>query len=106
MSQSQYPKNYKWLTTRFKKVLDAHQNLGKELQDAGPLDNKTAHLIKLAGAAANQSEGSVHSHTKRAIEAGASAEEIYHCLILLTSTIGFPNSAAALSWAREIIEKG
>ncbi len=101
---SQYPKNYNWLMSRFGKVLDAHQTLGKELQNAGPLDDKTAQLIKLAGAAANQSEGSVHSHIKRAQAAGANADEIYHCLVLLTSTIGFPNTAAALSWARDILE--
>ncbi len=102
---SQYPNNYQWITLRFGKVLDAHQNLGKELQNAGPLDSKTALLIKLAGAAANQSEGSVHSQIKRAIAEGATVDEIYHCLILLTSTIGFPNTAAALSWARDILEK-
>ncbi len=102
---SQYPNNYQWMVSRFEDVLKAHQNLGKELQNAGPLDVKTAQLIKLAGAAANRSEGSVHSHIKRAIAEGASADEIYHCLILLASTIGFPSTAAALSWARDILEK-
>ena len=101
---SELPKNYRWLVNRFGDVLNAHQNLGKELLNAGPLDNKTAQLVKLAAAAANGSEGGVHSHIKRAKEAGASIDEIYHALILLTSTIGFPNTAAALSWARDILE--
>ena len=102
---SKYPNNYQWITSRFENALKANQNLGKELQNAGPLDNKTIQLVQLAGAAANCSEGSVHSHIKRAREEGASADEIYHCLILLTSVIGFPNTAAALSWAREVLEE-
>jgi len=98
------PPNYRWLTEKFGKVLDAHQQLGQMLADAGPLDAKQIELIKLAAAAATQSEGSVHSHTKRALQAGASPDEIYHTLILLISTVGFPTAAAALSWAREILE--
>jgi alkylhydroperoxidase/carboxymuconolactone decarboxylase family protein YurZ len=47
----------------------------------------------------------VHSHTRRALKAGAAPEEIYHAVILLTSTIGFPNTSAALSWVYEVIEK-
>ena len=99
-----FPSNYRWLTEKFGKVLDTHQQLGKMVAAAGPLDAKQVELIKLAAAAATQSEGSVHSHTKRALQAGATPEEIYHTLILLISTVGFPITAAALSWAREILE--
>lgn len=102
---SQFPDNYNWLTEKFGAVMNAHQNLGKELQNAGPLDNKTAQLIKLGAAAASRSEGAVHSHIKRAVKAGASPEEIYHTLLLLVSTVGFPTIAASLSWAREYIER-
>jgi alkylhydroperoxidase/carboxymuconolactone decarboxylase family protein YurZ len=45
----------------------------------------------------------VHSHTRRALEAGATTEEIYHTIILLTTVIGFPTVSAALSWADDII---
>ena len=30
-------------------------------------------------------------------------DEIYHALILLTSTIGFPTVSAALSWTEDIL---
>jgi 4-carboxymuconolactone decarboxylase len=63
------------------------------------------NLIQLAAAAAIRSEGSVHSHTRRAIEAGAKPEEIYHTVILLTATIGFPTVAAALSWVDDVVGK-
>ena len=100
----EYPSHYTWLMGEFGNVLEAHQTFGKELHQAGPLDEKTAQLIQLAGAASVRSEGAVHSHAKRALKAGAEKAEIYHCIILLASTIGFPAASAALSWAREIVE--
>ncbi len=99
------PKQYVIIQKRFKKYLNAFDNLGKAARDAGPIDAKTSHLIQLAASAAIRSEGSVHSHTRRALEAGAKSEEIYHALILLTSTIGFPTVSAAVSWADDVIRK-
>lgn len=81
----------------------AVEALGLAVKKAGPLDEKTAQLIQLAGAAALRSEGAVHSHARRALEAGAAREEIRQALILLTSTIGFPTVMAALSWADEVL---
>ena len=98
-------KHYQKLTKMFPQVVAALENLGTTVRDAGPIDNKTAELIQLAVAAANQSTGSVHSHTRRAIQAGATEEEIYHSLLLLVSTIGFPKVAAALAWVSEILDK-
>ncbi len=72
---------------------------------AGPLDDKTVHFVQLAAAAAVRSEGAVHSHVRRALAAGASAEEIRHALLALTSTIGFPNVTAAMSWAEDVLSK-
>jgi len=44
----------------------------------------------------------VHSHARRALAAGATPEEIQHAVIALTSTIGFPNVMAALSWINDV----
>ncbi|MFO7593828.1 MAG: hypothetical protein R6X15_07305 [Pseudomonadota bacterium] len=41
----------------------------------------------------------------RALDARASADEIRHTLLLLTTTIGFPGVMAAMDWAENIIEK-
>lgn len=100
------PNNYEWMKSKFDGVMKAHQEFGKALQNAGPIDKKNAQLIQLAAAASNRSEGAVHSHVKRALQAGANADEIYHALMLLASTIGFPAAAASIAWAREIIESG
>jgi AhpD family alkylhydroperoxidase len=103
---SKLPEQYLSIKKRFKGYFRAVDNLGKSAKAAGPIDEKTAHLIQLAAAAAIRSEGSVHSHTRRALEAGAKPEEIYHAIILLSSTIGFPTVSAALSWADDIILSG
>jgi alkylhydroperoxidase/carboxymuconolactone decarboxylase family protein YurZ len=62
-------------------------------------------LIQLAAAAAIRSEGSVHSHAKRALDAGAKPDELYHAIILTTSIIGFPTVSAALSWVDDVMKK-
>jgi AhpD family alkylhydroperoxidase len=82
----------------YMQALDA---LGAAVRGAGPLDEKTVQLLQLAAAAASRSEGAVHSHTRRARAAGASADEVRHALIALTSTIGFPQVVAALTWAED-----
>jgi AhpD family alkylhydroperoxidase len=104
MSKKKGPKHYRRLQKRFPKVLDAVQNLGSTVRKAGPLDNKTSELIQLGVAAALGSVGSVNSHTRRALQAGASEEEIQHALLLLISTIGFPKVAAALAWVEDVLE--
>lgn len=98
-----YPGWYKFLRERHGKFFLALEQLGETVRQSGPLDEKTAHLVQLAAAAALGSEGSVHSHVRRALAAGALPQEISHALILLTSTIGFPRVSAALSWAHDVL---
>ncbi len=105
MTETKGPKHYQQLTERFPEVLSAVENLGSAIRSAGPLDKKTAELIGLGVATAAQSVGSVQSHTRRALTAGASRAEIEHTLLLLISTIGFPKVAAALAWAEETLKK-
>ncbi|HSJ81765.1 MAG TPA: carboxymuconolactone decarboxylase family protein [Thiobacillus sp.] len=105
MSQEKLPEHYLFEKETHQTFIDAVEDLGKVLRKQGPLDGKTANLIQLAAAIAIRSEGAVHSHIRRALENGASAEEVYHAIVLLTSTIGFPAVSAALSWAGDILRK-
>ncbi len=98
------PAQYLGIQKRYKGVIKAVENLGKATKAAGPLNEKTARLIQLAAAASVRSEGSVHSHVRRAQAAGAKPGEIRHTIILLTSTIGFPSVSAALSWVDDVLE--
>jgi 4-carboxymuconolactone decarboxylase len=107
MAQQKVPvKHYQQITKLFPGAISALEDLGSAVRDAGPLEGKTVELIQLAGAAAVQSEGSVHSHTRRAIQEGATPLEVYHTLLLLVSTIGFPRTSAAMRWAEDILSRG
>jgi 4-carboxymuconolactone decarboxylase len=105
MTERKIPKWYAYTKDKHPEFINALEHLGETVRKEGPLDEKTSHLIQLAAAAAIRSEGSVHSHTRRAIEAGATRDEIYHTILLLTSTIGFPTTSAAMSWASDVMEK-
>ncbi|MCF8380205.1 MAG: carboxymuconolactone decarboxylase family protein [Bacteroidales bacterium] len=97
-------KHYEMVKKHHPDYLAAVENLGEVAKNAGPIDAKTAQLIQLAASVAVKSEGAVHSHTKRALEAGASKAEIRHSLLILTNTLGFPNVMAGLSWVNDILD--
>ncbi len=99
------PRHYEFMRARHPEYISAVEALGKAVRGCGPLDEKTLLLIQLGAAAALHSEGSVLSHARRARAAGASMEEIHHALMGLTSTIGFPTVAAAVSWVRRNLEE-
>ncbi len=99
------PKQYVSIQKKYAGLIKAVENLGKVAKDAGPLDKKTSELVQLAAAAAIRSEGSVHSHARRALAAGATPEEVRHTIVLLTSTMGFPTVSAALSWVNDVAKK-
>jgi 4-carboxymuconolactone decarboxylase len=100
-----FPQHYSDTMSEYPRLSQALEALGVAVREEGPIDQKTAHLIELAGAASIRSEGSVHSHVRRALAAGATPGEIRHAIILLVSTIGFPTVAAALSWADDVLKK-
>lgn len=100
---SKLPKFY----LRFKKdhprVWKAYEKLGAAAAEEGPLDAKTRELIKLGMAAATKSESAVHSHTHRALDAGATADEIEHAVMLSITTLGFPAMMTTLAWVQTAI---
>jgi alkylhydroperoxidase/carboxymuconolactone decarboxylase family protein YurZ len=98
------PGFYLRLTRKHPHYIAAVEALGQAVRDSGPLDSKSLHLVQLAAAAAIRSEGAVHSHVRRALEEGVTPDEIRHALISLTSTIGFPNVTAALSWCEDVFK--
>ncbi|MBV6821916.1 carboxymuconolactone decarboxylase family protein [Pseudomonas sp. PD9R] len=103
MARKKEHNTYRNLKQQYPDYLDAVESLGAAVRHAGPLDESVVQLIQLGAAAAIHSEGAVHSHARRALEAGATPEQIRHTLISLTSTIGFPTVVAAISWADDVI---
>ena len=84
-------------------VMRAYEAFGKACAEAGPLEAKTRELVKLGMAIGGRLEGAVHSHTRRALAAGARAEEIRHVVALAASTVGFPTTIAAFTWVEDIL---
>lgn len=105
MAKTKAPKIYLQLKRRHPRFFAAVDGLGQAVRKEGPLTEKSIQLIQLAAAAAIRSEGAVHSHVRRALEAGATRDEVRHALLVITSTIGFPNVIAASSWAEDTLTK-
>ena len=97
------PKRYKKFEQDFPDVLHAYETMGNAVHQAGPLDEKTRALIKVAISTGARLEGAVHSHTRKALAAGATKDELRQIALLSLPTIGFPSMMAALSWVDDII---
>lgn len=98
------PKRYKMFKEKYSEVADAYEAMGDAVHNAGPLDDKTRALIKVAISTGARLEGAVHSHVRKALKAGCTAEEIRHVAMLSLPTIGLPSMMAALSWVDDILE--
>jgi len=97
------PKIYGKFSGKFPDVFKDFKQLGQTCREAGPLDQKSQDLIKLGIAIGANSRGGVMSSTRKALEAGASPEEIYQAVLLGLTTTGFPNMIAALGWVDEVL---
>lgn len=98
------PPFYQEVSRRYPQVRDRHEAFAAACHEAGPLDAKVRHLVKLGIAIGARYQGAVQSHVRQVLEAGATREEIEHVAILAASTTGFPNTVAALSWIRDVLE--
>ncbi len=98
------PKIYEKFSSKFPEVFKDYQQLGKTCRESGPLEEKYQNLANLGIAIGASSRGAVMSQTRKALESGASQEEILHVVLLSLTTIGFPNMIAALGWVDEVLE--
>jgi 4-carboxymuconolactone decarboxylase len=96
------PEVYKHFERRYPALKEAFDALGAAEHEAGPLVERERRLIKLGIAVGAQSEGGVRSHVRKLVGVGVSEEEIVHTIVLAITTIGFPATNAALSWAEEV----
>ena len=45
------------------------------------------------------------SHTRKALDSGATPEEITHTVLLALTTTGFPNMMAAMGWVDAVLKE-
>ena len=98
------PKRYESFTKKYRDIAKAYEELGAACHAAGPLDDKTRAFVKLAISIGARLEGAVHAHVRKALDTGASVDELYQVALLAVPTIGFPSSMAAMTWIGDIVK--
>lgn len=106
MSVEYLPNVYVNFREQYPAVASALDGLGEALDEAGPLDERTARLVKLGLAVGKTSPGDVRSNTRKALAAGATADEIRHTVLLAITGCGFPAAIAGMSWVDEVLASG
>lgn len=104
MSEQQLPSGAGRVAEEYPEIWRAFSELGRACAESGPLDARTRRLVKLALALGAGSEGAVHSHVRRGLEEGASAEELKQVAMLAIPTLGLPGGVAALTWIEDITD--
>lgn len=103
---SKLPGRYSQFRNEFSAISRAYDEISTLTAQAGPLSEKVVQLVRLAMAIGSGQEGAVHSHTRRALEAGAKPEEVRHVGLVALTTLGFPRMMTGLSWIDDTIGGG
>lgn len=97
----QLPKAVNDISKRHPDVWKAFNALGETCHNAGPLDEKTRRLVKLALCVGAGLEGGTHSAVRNALASGITGEEMEHVALLAVSTLGLPAATRAMTWITE-----
>ncbi|MDX9785168.1 MAG: carboxymuconolactone decarboxylase family protein [Desulfobacterales bacterium] len=100
------PKLYTQFAQNYPDIQEKYKQLAEVCRAAGPLDAKVQELVMLGIAVGVNSRGGVMSHTRKALAAGVTQEEITHAILLSLTSSGFSNMMAAMNWADEVFEQG
>ncbi|MGV3614162.1 MAG: carboxymuconolactone decarboxylase family protein [Fimbriimonas sp.] len=102
---SKLPKRYLAFIEKYPEIGHAYHQMGKAVGDAGPLDEKTRALFKLGLCIGAGLEGGAHSQARKALDAGATPEELRHAALQALTTLGFPTMMRGLSWVEDVLSK-
>jgi 4-carboxymuconolactone decarboxylase len=94
------PRTYDEFSETFptlRKAWDLMGDAGKE----GPLDDRTARLVKLGIAVGAMREGAVHSSARKARALDVTNDELNQVVALASSIIGMPSAVAVWTWLRD-----
>jgi alkylhydroperoxidase/carboxymuconolactone decarboxylase family protein YurZ len=98
------PSAYQRMRESNPEMLKAYESLGAACAASGPLDARTIALVKLGISIAAGLEGAAHSHCRKALEAGCTAEELLHVANLAAPTIGWPAMMRAREWVTDVTD--
>jgi alkylhydroperoxidase/carboxymuconolactone decarboxylase family protein YurZ len=91
---SKPPSFYTGFRDQYPDVIAAYEALGQAARVGGTLTPVEAELVKLGLSAGARLEGGVHAHVRRALDAGATPEQLRHVPLLAITTLGFPAAMA------------
>jgi alkylhydroperoxidase/carboxymuconolactone decarboxylase family protein YurZ len=98
------PKKYTQFSSRYPEIFEKYRDLGIACRESGPLDEKSQNLIKIGIAMGTNSRGGVMSATRKALDSGATKDEITHAVLMGLTTLGFPAMISSMSWVSEVLE--
>ncbi len=101
MAKNDIPQPFQDLTRDFPAVAKAYEALGSAAHNAGPLDDRTRRLVKLAIAVGGRLEGAVRAQARLAREGGITDAELDHVALLAITTAGLPSAVSARTWIRD-----
>ena len=99
------PRSWKRFEARYPAAATAYDVLRDVCRVAGPLDEQTIGLVKLAISVGGNIDRTVHVHAKKALRAGVSPEALRQVGLIALPTIGLPRALDALRWIEESIEE-
>jgi 4-carboxymuconolactone decarboxylase len=104
MADDHLPDVYLGFRESYPAVAAALDSLGEATDASGPLDERSARLVKLGLAVGALAEGAVKSNARKALAAGASADEVRQVGMLAITTCGFPTAIAGMGWIDEVLK--
>lgn len=99
------PKAYDDFVRRFPKLGEAWALLAEGGQE-GPLDERTARLVKLGIAIGAMREGAIRSGVRKAAALGILRPELEQVIALAAGTLGLPSTVAVWTWVRDDLPGG
>ena len=105
MPKGSLPKPVEEFRKRYKAVWEAFEQLGEQCHQAGPLDEKTRRLVKVALSIGAGLEGGTHSAARNAVKAGVTDDELKQVAALAVTTLGLPAAIRGFTWIADTVDK-
>jgi alkylhydroperoxidase/carboxymuconolactone decarboxylase family protein YurZ len=97
------PRSWQDLARRYPEVVAAYDDLSEACRQAGPLDEPTVAMVKLAVSIGRGAPRTVHAHAKKALRLGVDPDVLRQVALVALPTIGLPAALDALRWVDESI---